>query len=212
MMLLAVALAALMVRCATNVAPSTMAAIVRVESGGDPLAIGDNTARRSYHPANRASAEALARRLLDAGHSLDLGLAQIDSVHFTGFDLNVHTIFDACTNLNAGARILSDDYGFAARRYGSGQVALRHAIGMYNTGQLNAGESYVRRVLAAAGIQERHALGWPMVAASDAGQSTLLVHVRIMGKKSPSTRDRVVTPSRAPILITITQPPGITVF
>jgi type IV secretion system protein VirB1 len=73
----ALALAALMARCAPNVAPSTMAAIVRVESGGNPLAIGDNTTRRSYYPRDRATAELLARRLLNAGHLLDLGCSKV---------------------------------------------------------------------------------------------------------------------------------------
>ena len=42
------ALAALIRHCAPAVAPSTMTAIVRVESGGNPFAVGDNTTRRSY--------------------------------------------------------------------------------------------------------------------------------------------------------------------
>jgi type IV secretion system protein VirB1 len=88
------ALAALIQHCAPAVAPSTMTAIVQVESGGNPLAIGDNTVRRSYYPHDRATAERLARRLLDAGHLLDLGIAQIDSMNFAGFGVNVHTIFD----------------------------------------------------------------------------------------------------------------------
>ena len=148
------ALAALIRHCAPAVAPSTMAAIVQVESGGNPLAIGDNTTRRSYYPPDRATAERLARRLLDAGHLLDLGIAQIDSMNFAGFGVTVQTIFDPCVNLSVGARILSGDYTFAAQRYGDGQVALRHAIGMYNTGRLNAGASYIARVLDAAEIRE----------------------------------------------------------
>ncbi len=201
MTLQALALAALVARCAPGVAPSTMAAIVQVESGRNPLAIGDNTTRRSYYPPNRAVAEALARRLLKSGHSVDLGLAQINSVHLMGFGVNVHTIFDSCTNLNLGARILSDDYRFAVRRYGRGQMALRHAIGMYNTGQLNAGESYIRRVLAAAGVQEKHQRDL-IISASDTRQSSLLVRVRSVA----------VTPSYAPILITIERRPATTAF
>ena len=80
-----VALAALIAHCAPNVAPATMAAIVNVESGGNSLAIGDNTAGRSYYPRDRATAESLARRLLQAGHSIDAGIAQIDSMNFAGF-------------------------------------------------------------------------------------------------------------------------------
>jgi type IV secretion system protein VirB1 len=210
MMPQAVALAALMARCAPEIAPSTMTAIVTVESGGDPLAIGDNTARRSYHPGNRASAEALARRLLEAGHSLDLGIAQIDNVNFTRFGVGIGSIFDACTNLTVGAKILASDYAIAEQRYGNGQTALRHAIGMYNTGQLDAGTAYVNRVLAAASIHEKRARN--LVVSAVTRHSTLLVRALISGKKLPSTRHLVVTPSRAPILITITRAPSITAF
>ncbi len=58
--------------------------------------------RRQYHEAfvlpaqPRELRKRLARRLLDAGHSLDLGIAQIDSMNFAGFGVNVHTIFDPC--------------------------------------------------------------------------------------------------------------------
>ena len=123
----------------------------------------------------------------------------------------MRTIFDPCVNLSVGARILSGDYAFAHQRYGDSQIALRHAIGMYNTGRLNAGESYIRRVLAAAGIQERHARDW-VVSPRDTRRPRLLVGERIPDKKSPSTPRMAVTPSRAPILISITQPPGITLF
>jgi type IV secretion system protein VirB1 len=206
------ALAALIRHCAPAVAPSTMTAIVRVESGGNPFAVGDNTTRRSYYPRDRATAERLVHRLLDAGHLLDVGIAQIDSMNFAGFGVTAHTIFDPCTNLSVGARILSGDYAFAVRRYGDGQVALRHAIGMYNTGRLDAGQSYVRRVLLAAGIQERHWMRRPTVVPSDAGQSGLLARLPITDKKSLSTRHRAMAPSRAPILITIARASGVTLF
>jgi type IV secretion system protein VirB1 len=212
MMFLTVALAALMARCAPNVASSTMAAIVRVESGGDPLAIGDNTARRSYHPANRASAEALARRLLESGHSLDLGIAQIDNMNFTRLGVNVHTAFDTCTNLRAGSAILSSDYEFAEQRYGTGQVALHHAIGMYNTGRLDGGASYVRQVLAAAGIHEQYDAVARIVAEHEAMRSSFLVHVPVAWHSSSHPTRRVLTPSRAPILITIGRTAHLTIF
>jgi type IV secretion system protein VirB1 len=207
----ALTLAALLTHCAPTVAPSTMTAIVQVESGGNPLAIGDNTARRSYHPRSRSSAEALARRLLEEGHVLDLGIAQIDSMNLAGFGVTVHTIFDPCVNLRVGARILSGDYAFAHHRYTDSQIALRHAIGMYNTGQLNAGQGYISRVLAAAGIQESHALDW-VVSPRGAQRPTLMVGERISSKKLPNTPRLAVTPSHAPILISITQPPSITPF
>jgi type IV secretion system protein VirB1 len=196
------ALAALIRHCAPAVAPSTMTAIVRVESGGDPLAIGDNTARRSYYPHDRASAESLARRLLDAGHLLDVGIAQIDSMNFAGFGVTVHTIFDPCINLRVSARILSGDYTFAAQQYGDGQVALRHAIGMYNTGRLNAGASYIARVLNAAEIREEYVSGPQVVSQREAVRSAVLVRVAA-ARHSRITYHKTITPWRSPILVTV---------
>jgi type IV secretion system protein VirB1 len=197
------ALAALIRHCAPAVAPSTMTAIVQVESGGDSLAIGDNTTRRSYYPHDRATAERLARRLLGAGHLLDIGIAQIDSMNFAGFGVTLHTIFDPCINLSVGARILSADYTFAAQRYGDGQVALRHAIGMYNTGRLNGGARYIARVLAAAGIQEENVRSPKIIAKHDAMRSPILVHVAIAQRRRPTPRRKVVSPSRSSILMTV---------
>jgi type IV secretion system protein VirB1 len=197
------ALAALIRHCAPAVAPSTMTAIVRVESGGNPFAVGDNTTRRSYYPHDRASAESLARRLLDAGHLLDIGIAQIDSMNFAGFGVTVHTIFDPCINLSVGARILSGDYTFAAQRYGNGQVALRHAIGMYNTGRLNAGASYIARVLDAAEIREDNVSGPQLVSQHEARRSPILIRVAIAQRRRPTPRRKVVSPSRSSILVTV---------
>jgi type IV secretion system protein VirB1 len=197
----ALALAALIRHCALAVAPSTMAAIVQVESGGDPFAIGDNTTRRSYYPHDGATAERLARRLLDAGHLLDLGIAQIDSMNFAGFGVTAHTIFDPCTNLSVGARILSGDYAFAARRYGDGQVALRQAIGMYNTGRLNAGARYIARVVAAAAIRDGYAQTSRVAAKRDAMHAPLLERVAITRHEVHGTHRRRVTPARSPILV-----------
>ncbi len=207
----AIALAALIGRCAPEIAPSTMAAVVRVESGGDPLAIGDNTARRSYHPSSRASAEALARHLLDERHSLDLGMAQIDNVNFARFGVDVHAIFDACTNLSVGAKILAGDYAIAERRYGSGQIALRHAIGMYNTGQLDAGVAYVNRVLDAAGVQQDYNVGQRVIAPGVPRSSARVGPLAVRRQKHQTSR-KVVTPLRAPIVVTVSSRSLVVLF
>jgi type IV secretion system protein VirB1 len=204
------ALAALIRHCAPAVAPSTMTAIVRVESGGNPLAIGDNTTRRSYYPHDRAAAERLAHRLLDAGHLLDVGIAQIDSMNFAGFGVNAHTIFDPCINLSIGASILGDDYAFAARRYRDAQVALRHAIGMYNTGRLTAGARYIARVLSVAGIRDTDGRSSRVIAKRDAMRSSLLVRMPTTPHKPRGARRARVTPARAPLLVSNAS--GVIVF
>lgn len=178
-----------------------MTAIINVESGGNSLAIGDNTAGRSYYPRDRASAESLARRLLQAGHSIDVGIAQIDSMNFAGFGVTAHSIFDPCINLSIGARILSDDYAFAARRYRDAQVAVRHAIGMYNTGRLNGGTRYTAHVLAAAGIHDGDVQNFRSVLKRDAMRATPLVPMPSRRHYVSGLHQAHVTPARAPILV-----------
>ena len=84
-MLVAYALATLFARCAPAVGHVTMSALVAYESGTNAYAIGDNTARRSYFPARRADALRLATALVDAGHDIDVGFAEINVA-------NVHAI------------------------------------------------------------------------------------------------------------------------
>jgi type IV secretion system protein VirB1 len=212
MTLHAFALAALVVHCAPMVAPSTMLAIIQVESSGNPLAIGDNTTSRSYYPRNRPTAEALAVRLLEAGHSLDLGIAQIDSMNLAGFGVDAHAIFDPCTNLNVGSRILAGDYAFAVRRYGRGQVALRHAIGMYDTGRLDAGRSYIRRVLTAAGIRGAYDVSPRTTETRKSTRSPFGAPVLAEPLRATPTRHRTIAPAFAPILVTAARASTVTIF
>lgn len=150
-MLVSFTLNALMHACAPSIGSRTLAAIVAYESGGRPEAIGDNTTRRAYFPATPAGAESLARRLLGLGHDLDLGLMQLNVRNVRSLGLSVRAAFDPCTNLAAGGRILSEDYGRATRSFGPGQRALFHALSAYNTGGYWAGLSYARGVFGAAG-------------------------------------------------------------
>ena len=206
MMLHAFALTALIERCAPHIGPATMSAIVQVESGGDPLAIGDNTTSESYHPRDRATAEALAERLVAQGHSVDLGIAQINHANLGQLGLNLSTVFDPCTNLGAASAILAQDYVIAKRRFGAGQVALRHALGMYNAGSLDAGASYVRRVMLAAGIREAYRTTSRLSAAREAMRSPLFVRAQIAARKFRALPQEVA-PRRAPILVTIARAP-----
>jgi type IV secretion system protein VirB1 len=139
------ALSLLLARCAARVGPVTMSAVVLYESGARPFAIGDNTARRSYFPTERADAVALARRLLGAGHNIDVGYAQVNSANFAAYGLDARSALDPCTNLAAGSRLLQRAYVDARRRYGAGDALVR-ALSAYNTGNYWAGMSYVRNV------------------------------------------------------------------
>ncbi|MBD5633349.1 MAG: lytic transglycosylase domain-containing protein [Candidatus Eremiobacteraeota bacterium] len=155
-------LAQLLRDCASHVDRRTMAAVVRVESGGNTLALHDNTSSRSFAPAGIAEGAAWASELVAMGHSVDIGLSQINSANLPKLGLSVADAFVPCTNLRAGAAILGGDYVAAAQRFGPGQVALRHALGAYNTGSLFAGQGYINRILVAAGLSAEYA-GVPAV-------------------------------------------------
>jgi type IV secretion system protein VirB1 len=107
-----------------------LAAIAQTESGRDPLAVGDNTARRSYHPAARPEALALVAQLAAEGHDLDLGLMQINQRNFGWLGLTAGDAFEPCDSLAAGAAVLT-------------------ALSRYNTGKSSspAGMAYALQVI-----------------------------------------------------------------
>jgi len=131
--------------CAGGVAPETLLSVVKTESGFNAFAIGDNTDRRSYAPATLPDAVALATRLVAAGHSLDLGAAQINTAagHLQARGLPLSAAFDACTGLRVGSEVLADCY---RRASGVEQARLRQALSCYNTGTLDRGAGYAARV------------------------------------------------------------------
>lgn len=145
-------LAALLASCAPNVAPATMIAIIQVESESDPNRIGVNSgAILRGQPASKSDAIATARSLLRQGANFDAGLMQINSANFARLGVTAETVFDPCTNLRAGARVLADNYG---RAVGAGHGnPLQAALSEYNTGSRSRGlrNGYVRKVFAAAG-------------------------------------------------------------
>ncbi|OCX76231.1 hypothetical protein A6M27_02895 [Acidithiobacillus thiooxidans] len=143
----------LVTQCAPFVAPSTMSAIVRVESGGNPLVILDNTTGRDYYPQTVQQGAAIIRHLLSIGHTqIDVGIAQVDTENFAAYGLTPTTALNACTNLRVGARILQNAYRMASATYGPGQTALYHAFQAYNSGRLIGDPGYANKILAAAGV------------------------------------------------------------
>jgi len=146
----------LIAMCAPDVAPQTIQEIIRVESGGDPLAInvnrlpGQQTAPRPPRAATAEQAAHIALGYIDAGYTVDMGLMQINSANLSwlGIELDeLAIIFNPCANIAAGAAILTKFYERAAREFGAGQSALKAALSAYNTGNFSNGFSngYVAR-------------------------------------------------------------------
>lgn len=136
--------------CAPSVAPQTLLSVVYTESRLSEFAIGDNTTRQAYQPATLNEAVAIAERLIAAGHSVDLGIAQINSSagHLQRRGLPVAAAFDPCTGFRVGGEVLAECY---ERTSGADEQArLRQAASCYNTGTLDRGVAYVQRVQASA--------------------------------------------------------------
>lgn len=143
--------AALAMHCAPLVAPETLVSIAQTESRLEPLAIHDNTTGKAYMPATIEAASAQAEGLMRAGHSVDLGLMQINSANLHLAGLSVLQSFDQCYALAAGARLLAQGYS-GGLTVDEQQRALRIALSRYNTGDPLRGfeNGYVGRVVSAA--------------------------------------------------------------
>ena len=140
--------------CARSVAPETLAAVVRTESGFNVYAINLNGADRGTQTVDtREEAIALATELIVVrGRSVDLGLMQVNSAHLGRLGLSIADAFNPCRNLEAGSRLLTEAYTTAARGEANPQRALRVALSRYNTGHPERGfaNGYVGRVEASA--------------------------------------------------------------
>jgi type IV secretion system protein VirB1 len=136
--------------CGPTVHVDTLAAVASTESQFNTLAIGDNTGGRSYAPATLQEAIVTATALLQQGHSLDLGLMQINSANLRGLGLSVADTFDPCKSIAGGTRVLVEGYRPAPGE--NTQAALLRALSHYNTGSQGRGfaNGYVTRVQASA--------------------------------------------------------------
>ncbi|MBW8848014.1 MAG: lytic transglycosylase domain-containing protein [Burkholderiales bacterium] len=140
--------------CAPNVHAATASALVHVESGSNPWAIGVVGGALERQPKTRAEALATARALQAQRWNFSVGLGQINVGNFERLGLTLETAFDACTNLAAMQTVLSECFDSARQRDPTrpAQTALRRALSCYYSGNFNTGfeHGYVQKVLAAA--------------------------------------------------------------
>jgi type IV secretion system protein VirB1 len=149
-------IAAALLACAANIAPVTLEAIIGVESRGDPLLLHVNgLAPQPRRPGDANEAASLARRYIAQGYSVDLGLMQVNSRNLVALGYTVEQLLgDPCTNIRAGAAVLTADYAAAVRTRGEGQAALEAALSAYNTGDFHRGfeNGYVARYYGPNGV------------------------------------------------------------
>ena len=157
--------AALQSRCLPAVPLSTLNAIIRVESGGNPNAmqidfprsllkkwnLPEGTLRLRRQPANSQEALEWLRYFELHGTFVDVGLMQVSTAEAQRRGIDPESLLDPCNNLRAGWQILQIAYRLEVKTYGPGQEALQHAISRYNTGDTQRGidNGYLARVIAA---------------------------------------------------------------
>lgn len=178
--------------CAPSVAPKTIAAIVTVESGLNPYAIGVNTGTPvEKQPTTERQAVAMAKALLARGANIDLGLAQINSKNLHWLRLSVEEAFDPCSNLRAAATVLETGFRSSKGKGSDGQAALQMALSAYNTGNHSRGfeNGYVQKVLNSAA----HVV-------PDIEGTELLTPATIVRVKASKERSEEPLPQRLPSL------------
>nr|WP_244099916.1 lytic transglycosylase domain-containing protein [Burkholderia anthina] len=147
--------------CAPQIAPATMAAIVRTESGFNPYAIGVVHGRLRRQPSNVAEAIATVRALEAGGWNFSVGLTQVNRANWLAYGLTAENAFEPCRNLAAGAAILHRCFTaavttgkfYAATDYHADvQAALRASLSCYASGNFMTGyqTGYVQRVVESA--------------------------------------------------------------
>ena len=139
--------------CGPGVHPATTQTIIEVESAGNPLAIHDNMSRSSFNPATKEEAVKIASYLIARGHSVDMGLMQINSQHLRKKDLDLESLFEPCYNIKTGTKILADFYNHHRKNNPNepDDIILLKALSSYNTGTPYNGKSYVNKILKKAG-------------------------------------------------------------
>lgn len=142
---------ALALACAPQVHPTTAQALVSVESGFNPYAIGVVGGALVRQPRTRAEALATIDALRAAGWNYSVGLGQINMANFARLGLTPATALDPCTSLTAMQAVLAECYQRALPQ-AEPQTALRRALSCYYSGNFVTGmrHGYVGRVVASA--------------------------------------------------------------
>ena len=146
----------LIAACAPHVDAGTAQAIVAVESGFNPFAIGVVGGALGRQPRARPEALATMKALQGQGWDFSIGLAQINVHNLARLGLSVEGALDPCANLTAMQTILTDCFARAQQHQGSSQRWLRQALSCYYSGNFVTGfqDGYVSRVAHAATLMK----------------------------------------------------------
>lgn len=153
-------LATLIATCAPLIHPTTLSALIHVESAANPYAVSLNRPARledaGYDPATliprqpttAVEAASLTRRLLRQGITTSVGLAQINIEHLLHGPHRLSDLFDPCINLQLAQAILIDCEKTSMNAATPTATRIRRTLSCYNTGNTRDGISngYVSRI------------------------------------------------------------------
>ncbi|MGP1530506.1 MAG: lytic transglycosylase domain-containing protein [Treponema sp.] len=130
--------------CSDLVVPQNiMQHVVRVESSGNPYAIGVVGGRLQRQPRNLKEAVATAKMLEQKGYNFSLGIAQINRYNMKKYGLHSYEhAFQICPNLKAGSFILKECFD-RSKNWGN-------AFSCYYSGNFVTGykHGYVQKIFA----------------------------------------------------------------
>lgn len=132
-----------MMSCPNLAVPTeVMQNVVHIESDHNPFAIGVVGGQLVRQPQNMGEALATVRMLDAQGYNFSVGIAQVNRANLSKYGLDTYEkAFDACANLAAGARILSECYASSGDDWGK-------AFSCYYSGNFVTGyrDGYVQKV------------------------------------------------------------------
>ena len=147
---MSITLAALMTTCAPLVHPTTLRALIHVESAGNPYAVSVNRPQALNEegidppefdpPRDLREALQLTRTLAGQGFTTSVGLAQINIEHLQGLKLRLADLFNPCINLAVAQRILIGcDSAQPQAATPNPRLRLRRTLSCYNAGNFTTG-------------------------------------------------------------------------
>ena len=92
--------------CQVHAPPEQMSAIVRTESSANLFAIGIVGHGLNRQPQSLTEALQLVQLLKEGGRNYSVGAAQVNQSNFQAYGLHDGNMFDKCSNLQAGSKIL----------------------------------------------------------------------------------------------------------
>lgn len=164
--------------------------VVKVESSGNPFAIGVVGGRLSRQPKNLQEAVAAAKMLEQKGFNFSVGIAQVNRHNLAKYGLSSYEeAFQVCPNLKVGAKILrecvnrSKDWGKAFSCYYSGNFVTGYRHG------------YVQKIFAS--MKRGNTLKpYPIIP----NKPAITAHaIRVIGKRRSQSAPRLNTQTMLPL-------------